>query len=138
MTQTTKKFSLIVEVDLDTLTDRYIECNEAQPDSFLSMIEFEWQWIQDSGIHLKQIHEITEIEGIDFHAAERAINQDGSFLHQVNSRWGIFDAGESPDRPVVNYTYPTKEELILWYFNDMGWDLHLYAIKTSDSDRLVN
>jgi hypothetical protein len=137
MTNTTQKFSLIVEIDLQTLSDNYIECHEAEPDSLQSMIESEWQWIQDSGIYLKQIQEIKEIDGIDFQAAEYAINQDGSFLHQINSRWGIFDAGESPAHPVVNYTYPTKEELIIWYFQDMGWDLNIYATFTTKRDHVA-
>jgi hypothetical protein len=131
MTESTKKFSLIVEIDLETLTAKYMDAseNEAESASLLSMIEFECQWIKDSGIYVKEIQEINQIEGFDFQAAEHAINQDGSFLHRKSSRWGIFDTGEVPDNPVVNYTYATKEELIIWYFEDMGWDINLYAIK---------
>jgi hypothetical protein len=58
MTKTTKKFSLIVEIDLQTLSDKYIEGSETEPVSLQSMIEYECQWIQDSGIHLKEIQEI--------------------------------------------------------------------------------
>jgi hypothetical protein len=66
MTKTTKKFSLIVEIDLQTLSEKYLEGSETEPESLLSMIEHECQWIQDSGIHLKQIQDIQDIEGIDF------------------------------------------------------------------------
>jgi hypothetical protein len=99
MTESTKKFSLIVEIDLETLTAKYMDAseNEAESASLLSMIEFECQWIKDSGIYVKEIQEINHIEGFDFQAAEHAIHQDGSFLHRKNSRWGIFDTGEVPD-----------------------------------------
>lgn len=61
---------------------------------------------------------------IDFDSALYAINQDGSYLHQQDGLWGLFDHGESLDNPVVLYTFRSQEELILWYFNDMGWDIH--------------
>ena len=63
---------------------------------------------------------------INFDSAEDAINQDGSFLAQKDGLWGLFDDYE-PENPVVPYQFSTKEELIRWYFDDMGWnDLHLH------------
>ena len=59
---------------------------------------------------------------IDYEAAEYEINQDGSYLNQKEGLWGLYDNDE-PDNPIVNYEYESKEELIEWYFNDMGWDI---------------
>ena len=61
-------------------------------------------------------------KNINFNSAEDAINRDGSFLAQVNSLWGLYDNDES-ENPIVPYQFSTKEELIRWYFNDMGWNL---------------
>lgn len=70
-------------------------------------------------------------DSIDFNSAAYAINQDGSFLHQKNGLWGLYDFGESPDNPVVPYTFTTRNELILWYFQDMGWDINFYELEVS-------
>ena len=63
------------------------------------------------------------IDNIDFDSAASAINEDSSYLHQQDGLWGLYDFGESPDNPVVPYIFSTRNELILWYFNDMDWDL---------------
>ncbi len=60
---------------------------------------------------------------IDFDDAEYAINQDGSYLGQKDDLWGLYDNDE-PDDPIVDYEYQSKEELIKWYFDDMGWDIN--------------
>lgn len=62
---------------------------------------------------------------IDFDDAEYAINQDGSYLAQKDDLWGLYDNDE-PDDPIVDYKYESKEELIKWYFEDMGWDINDY------------
>lgn len=60
---------------------------------------------------------------IDFDSAEYAINQDGSFLAQKGGLWGLFDDFE-PEVPIAPCTFKTRDELISWYFDDMGWNLY--------------
>ncbi|MEM8719007.1 MAG: hypothetical protein AAGE84_06815 [Cyanobacteria bacterium P01_G01_bin.39] len=62
---------------------------------------------------------------ISFDNAEYAINQDGSYLDQKDNLWGLYD-NDDADNPIVDYEYESKEELIKWYFEDMGWDLNDY------------
>ncbi|MCC0175806.1 hypothetical protein I4641_02270 [Waterburya agarophytonicola K14] len=71
------------------------------------------------------------LDNIDFNSAAYTINLDGSYLHQKDSLWGLYDFGDSPDNPIVPYTFPTRNELILWYFKDMGWNINLYLIHLS-------
>ena len=69
----------------------------------------------------------TNNSNLDFDSAVYAINQDGSYLHQQDGLWGLYDFGESIDNPVVPYIFPTKNELILWYFQYMDWDITLHS-----------
>ncbi len=62
---------------------------------------------------------------INYDDAEYAINQDGSYLSQKDGLWGLYDNDEQ-DSPIVDYEYETKEELIDYYFDDMGWSLNDY------------
>jgi hypothetical protein len=59
---------------------------------------------------------------ISYDDAEYEINQDGSYLGQKDGLWGLYD-NDDPDHPIVDYEYESKEELIQWYFDDMGWCL---------------
>jgi len=70
-------------------------------------------------------------DNIDFDSAASVIHNDGSFLHQQDGLWGLYDFGESPDNPIVPYIFKTRDELILWYFDDMHWDIHLYVLHLS-------
>ena len=62
---------------------------------------------------------------INYDDAEYAINNDGSHLAQKDNLWGLYD-NDDADNPIVNYEYETKEALIEWYFDDMGWNLSDY------------
>jgi|GEM_PF-6248345 len=68
------------------------------------------------------------LDNIDFDSAIHTIYQDGSYLHFSDGLWGLYDFGESPDNPVVPYIFNTRDELIIWYFQDMGWNINLYLI----------
>ena len=59
---------------------------------------------------------------VDFDAALYEINQDGSYIDQKNGLWGLYDNDE-PSEAIVDYEYETRDELIEYYFNDMGWSL---------------
>jgi len=71
------------------------------------------------------------LDKIDFDSAAYTINQDGSYLNQQDGLWGLYDFGDSPDNPVVPYIFNTRDELIIWYFQDMSWDIPLYLIHLS-------
>lgn len=60
---------------------------------------------------------------VDFDSALYEINQDGSYVEEQNGLWGLYDNGEGAENPIVDYEYETREELIEYYFDDMGWDL---------------
>ena len=62
---------------------------------------------------------------VNYDDAEYAINQDGSYLTQKDGLWGLYD-NDDEENPVVDYEYKSKEELIEWYFDDMGWSLDDY------------
>ena len=62
---------------------------------------------------------------INYDDPEYAINQDGSYLDRKDGLWGLYD-NDDADNPIVDYEYESKEELIKWYFEDMGWDLDDY------------
>ena len=53
--------------------------------------------------------------------AEDIINADCSYLNQHGFLWGLYDNDQIND-PIVDYQFFSKEELIRWYFKDMGWD----------------
>lgn len=72
---------------------------------------------------------IKNFDHIDFDSAAHTIHQDGSYLYQQDGLWGLFDFGESPDNPVVPYIFKTRDELIHWYFQDMGWDIHFHSFQ---------
>jgi hypothetical protein len=57
-----KMFSFTVEVNLDELTETYLEATQAhQPDTSLeSMILHECLWIEGSGLYVRTITEIIE------------------------------------------------------------------------------
>jgi len=65
---------------------------------------------------------------IDFDSAAHTIKQDGSYLHQQDDLWGLYDNGDSPNNPVIPYIFETRNELIIWYFDDMGWDINLHQL----------
>lgn len=75
---------------------------------------------------------------VDLDSAASAINQDGSYLHQKNGLWGLYDNGESPHNPVVPYSFQTPADLILWYFDDMGWDLTPHKLDHSNELNQLN
>ncbi len=62
---------------------------------------------------------------ISYDDCEYTINEDGSYLGQRNGLWGLYD-NDDEDNPIVDYEYETREALIDWYFDDMGWDINDY------------
>ena len=62
---------------------------------------------------------------INYDDAEYAINQDGSYLGEVNNLWGLYD-NDDKENPIIDYQYSSKEKLISFYFDDMGWELSDY------------
>ena len=85
-------------------------------------------------IEFLQLLLLMNLDNIDFDSAAYTINQDGSYLHQQNELWGLYDFGESPNNPIVPYIFKTKKELILWYFDDMAWDLRVHSINADNLD----
>ena len=54
-----KKFCFTVEVNVDELSEAYLEAiEESEPDSLESMIIHECHWIEGSGLYVKEIKEI--------------------------------------------------------------------------------
>lgn len=54
-----KKFTFQVEVDVAQLTAAYLSALDlTEPDSLHSMVEHECHWLEESGIHVRNISEI--------------------------------------------------------------------------------
>ncbi len=79
--------------------------------------------LTENYISAKSLKESKKKGNILYDKAECAIKEDGSYLEQDhNGRWGLCDYS-SHDNPIVNYTYKNREDLIDWYFKDIGWNI---------------
>jgi uncharacterized protein involved in exopolysaccharide biosynthesis len=58
-------YTITVEVDIDALTKTYLEGSDAtQPDTLSSMIEYECNWLQSSGLSVKDISSLDDNNGM--------------------------------------------------------------------------
>lgn len=79
-------YSNNVEVDIDALTKTYLEGTDAtQPDTVNSMIEYECNWLQSSGLSVKDISSLDDKQVEQTKSVSFSLNWSIEDVHEVAS-----------------------------------------------------